>query len=62
MMKIYLVSGNFFLTLVHGHQARSTWLRPCTWHNYSSLAYSQQVVHITAYQIAMEEASGVEQF
>jgi hypothetical protein len=26
------------------------------------LAYSQQAVHITAYQIAMEEASGVEQF
>jgi len=26
------------------------------------LAYSQQVVHITAYQIAMEEAFGVEQF
>jgi len=26
------------------------------------LAYSQQTVHITAYQIAMEEAFGVEQF
>jgi len=26
------------------------------------LAYSQQAVHITAYQIAMEESFGVEQF
>jgi len=26
------------------------------------LAYNQQAVHITAYQIGMEEASGVEQF
>ena len=29
MVKIYVVIS-FFFTLVHGHQARLTWLRPCT--------------------------------